>query len=705
MGLLFFGLLSREILKQARTYSWKAVDCVVVSSSVLDLPKDYGIHIQYEYQFGGRQYHGTNYTVGRFTTSDYGQVERLVDAYPPGQKTTCFVNPSDPADAVLRRGSLVMAPFLLLPLLFVFIGGGGIYVTWRGGTTGTKSTVGSARKIKPAYVLAPFFSLFLLLGGAISYLFFVRPVLNVERARNWPTAICRVISSRVQSHSGKSTTYSVDILYSYNVDGREYRSNRYDFTDGSSSGYSSKANIVAQYRPGTTARCYVNPNDPTAAVLERNFTPVMLVGLFPLVFLFVGAGGLVWVFVGGGRGPKLVAVAEGAPPWMCRQDWASGRIVSSPKQAMIGAWVFGGLWNLISLPVGVVLLNEWMRSRDGHLLIGLAFPALGIALLVWAGRLTARWRRFGDSVLEMTSVPGVVGGALEGTIRLGQPLRVVDGFQVTLTCVNRVTTGTGKNRSTVERVLWTEDQRVDAGMGDRVPVAFYVPPDCRETNADDASNVVIWRLKVTAKEPGVGYASSFEVPMFKVAQTPQQVAAANTIFSRERAAIEHYQPSGNSRVRVQPAAGGGQEFYFPAMRNLGSGLGLMVFFAIWSAIFWVLVHGKAPLVFPIFWGVSDLLILAAVLHFLTGTTRVVADASGLTITKRMMGIPRTQVIPARDVAEVKTVIGMTAGQTAYQNITVVCRDGRKITAGSAVRDSQEAQWLAAQMMKRVHGQP
>jgi Protein of unknown function (DUF3592) len=586
----------------------------------------------------------------------------------------------------------------------MLIGGGGIYITWRGGTASAGPTGRSARRVQPAYVLVPFFSLFLLMGGAISYLFFVRPVLNVEQARNWPAVACRIISSRVQSHSGKSTTYSIDILYAYNVDGREYRSNRYDFMGGSSGGYGGKAEIVSHYPPGATGPCYVNPHDPTEAVLERSLRPTMLVGLFPLVFLFLGAGGLVWVLCGGGRGPKLVAVTEDAPPWMCRQDWASGRIISSSKPAMIGAWVFSGLWNLISLPFAVVLLNEWMRSGDGHLLPGFLFPALGLVLFVWARRLTTRWRRFGDSVFEMTSVPGVVGGALEGTIRLSQPLRAEDGFQVTLMCVNRVTTGAGKDRSTVEHVLWKEDQRVNAAMGDRVPVAFYVPPDCRETNSDYADNVVIWRLKATAKEAGVGYASKFEVPMFQVAQTPQQVAAAKAILSRERAEIEHYQPSAHSRIRVQPAAGGGQEFYFPAMRNVGSGVGLTFFFVFWSAIFWLLVHEKAPLVFPIFWGVSDLLVFVAVLHFLTGTTRVVADASGLTVTKRLVGIRRTRVIPAGAVTDIKAVIGMTSGQTAYQNITVVCQDGRKITAGSAIKDSQEAQWLAAQMVKCVRSQ-
>ncbi len=707
MGLVFFVLLSRELVRQARTYTWKTVDCVIVSSSVQELPNKYGVQVEYDYTFAGQQYRGTAYTVSRFTTADYGQAAHIVDLRPGGKRTTCFVNPSNPSEAVLQLGSVAMAPFLLIPLLFMFVGGGGIYATWRKKSPAVNSAASRGSTARAGrWVLVLFFGVFLVLGATFTYFFFVRPVLEVEQARQWPAISCRVISSRVLSHSGSKngTTYSVDILYSYTVEGRDYRSSRYDFMGGSSSGYSSKTAVVAQYRPGTTARCYVNPDDPSDAVLEREFTPAMLVGLIPAVFLFVGVGGLLWLFVGGGRGPKLAPRRDGDPPWKLREDWACGRIVSSGKPTAIGAWIFAGVWNALSLPVLVVLVNEWMKSRNQMLLVGMLFPVIGVGLLVWAMRATARWLKFGDSVFEMSAVPGVVGGALQGTIRLSQPVRTADGFRVKLSCVNRITTGAGKNRSTVEHVLWTEDQRVDSGMGDRVPVAFYVPPDCRETNADDASNVVIWHLKVSAKEPGVSYASKFEVPMFKVAQTPQQVAAANTILSRERVAIENYQPSANSRIRVQPAAGGGQEFYFPAMRNVGSGLGLIAVFAIWSALFWLLIHLKAPILFPIVWGFFDLLIFAGVLHFFASTTRVVADASGLTITKRMTGIGRTQVIPAGDVAEIKTKIGMTAGQTAYQNITIVRRDGRETVAGSAIKDSQEAQWLAAEMMKRVHGQ-
>jgi hypothetical protein len=53
--------------------------------------------------------------------------------------------------------------------------------------------------------------------------------------------------------------------------------------------------------------------------------------------------------------------------------------------------------------------------------------------------------------------------------------------------------------------------------------------------------MVIWQLKVTAREPGVDYAAQFEAPVFNVAQTPDEIAAAKALLLQEQAAMEHYQ--------------------------------------------------------------------------------------------------------------------------------------------------------------------
>ena len=702
-GLLFIFLMSRDIAAKLRTYQWTQTECVIVSSASVDLRKEYGFNVQYNYEFGGHRYRGADYTVGKSGFSNYRDVQILVARYQPGVKSTCYVNPSDPTQTVLRRGSPAMIPFFLLPLIFVAIGAGGIYFTWRKTekTAATRPVTGAAG----TRWLALFFTAFLLMGGLTTYFLFVRPLVNIQRARSWQSVPCRVISSRVQSHSGSKggTTYSVDILYAYAVDGKDYRSNRYDFMGGSSSGYGGKDAIVKRYRPGTKATCFVDPHDPTQAVLQRNFTPGMLVGLIPLVLFFIGGGGLVWVFVGGGRSPKVMPPSEGMAPWLRRADWAAGRIIASAKPAMIGVWIFAGVWNLIAAPFLTILMTEFARSGNRLLLIGLIFPAIGFGLLILAIRLTARWKKFGESVFDMSSVPGMVGGALQGTIRLSHFVRPADGFKLKLLCINIVTTGSGRNSSASERILWTDEQQAGPGVGDAVSVAFYIPQDCRETNSDNADDVVLWRLKVTAKEPGVDYAAQFEVPVFKVAETPEQIAAGEAIRSQEQAAIENYQQPAKSRIHVETSPRGGKEFYFPAMRNPGMAIAIMVFFAVWSVMLWLTIHLKAPIIFPIAWSLFEIIILYMVLRSWSGTTRVVAEADGLTVTKKLLGIGRTRMIPAGDVVEIKTKIGMTSGQTPYQNIKVICRDGREVTAGSTIKDTREAAWLAQEMMKCVRG--
>jgi len=54
-----------------------------------------------------------------------------------------------------------------------------------------------------------------------------------------------VISSEVKYHSGShGGTYSVNTFYTYEINGREFKSNTYDFAGGSSSGYEGKQAVV-----------------------------------------------------------------------------------------------------------------------------------------------------------------------------------------------------------------------------------------------------------------------------------------------------------------------------------------------------------------------------------------------------------------------------------------------------------------------------
>ncbi len=132
-----------------------------------------------------------------------------------------------------------------------------------------------------------------LVGAFGSYLQLLQPAWKVASASRWEPQPCVILDSRVVESDGlrpRDHHYRPEILYSYQVDGAEYKSSQYGFFKpflGLSSG--SEA-AVAQHPVGSTAECYVNPADPTEAVLDRGFNSGIIFGLFCLAIF---GGGLV----------------------------------------------------------------------------------------------------------------------------------------------------------------------------------------------------------------------------------------------------------------------------------------------------------------------------------------------------------------------------------------------------------------------------
>ena len=296
-GVVFIVLFGKVLINDARPYLWRATDCTILESAVLDQPRRsdgghaFGFTVRYTYQIDG-----TTHTATRFSTQDkrfdaVNDAERLVEKYRGDTRARCWVNPADPGEAVLERTPLWPAFFVLIPLVFVLIGAGGMVAVWRG-----KWTAASPVSESPTFGARPglvrvFFAFIFIVGSAIFVPFFVLPALKIVAARDWPEMPCRVISSAVQSHSGDGTTYSIDIFYAYTIDGREHRSNRYGFFGGSTSGHAGKAAVVRRYPSGTQSVCYVNPADPTDAVLFRGAETGMWFSILPLLFVVVGAAG------------------------------------------------------------------------------------------------------------------------------------------------------------------------------------------------------------------------------------------------------------------------------------------------------------------------------------------------------------------------------------------------------------------------------
>jgi hypothetical protein len=106
---------------------WQATPCVIVSSSTLS-EKDhsstktlYATDIWYRYDYEGRSYAGNQVRVIDFLTDNHKIVKKLHKRFPTGKQTICYVNPQQPAEAVLLPEP-DWSPLDLIPVAFSIIG-------------------------------------------------------------------------------------------------------------------------------------------------------------------------------------------------------------------------------------------------------------------------------------------------------------------------------------------------------------------------------------------------------------------------------------------------------------------------------------------------------------------------------------------------------------------------------------------------------
>jgi len=255
------------------------------------------------------------------------------------------------------------------------------------------------------------------------------------------------------------------------------------------------------------------------------FFPVLFIAPFGVLSVFL-------VLYGMRRKKAIEAIHRQYPdrPWMWKAEWAAGRIRHRAMGNAVAMIVFAVFWNSIAMPAAFLMWTREPREDWPVLLLISLFPLVGLILIWLAGIAILQWRKYGESVFEMAEVPGVIGGNISGLIEVRAFVQPEDGYHLSLQCVHRVVTGSGKNQHTNETVLWEEKQTLTTGFEIRkpgqtiIPVAFEIPGDTRQTDESNSRDAIMWRLKVDAATPGVDYAASFEVPVFRIGVSAPCVA-------------------------------------------------------------------------------------------------------------------------------------------------------------------------------------
>jgi hypothetical protein len=361
---------------------------------------------------------------------------------------------------------------------------------------------------KQSYFLIPFGLIFFGVGAAFGC-FSVRTLLRAEAMLVWRETPATVLTCSLDVSRGSKggSTYRVSASYRYEADGRSYTSDRVMLHSGSDNvgrfHHRLHATLESCKRNNQPTTCWVNPADPTEAILIRAIRPelVVLFHLFVLVFGGAGLGVLIY-------GLSLLTAGQTG-----RDGRIPMRCPYAHRGLLAAALAVNGY-------VGWTLWLEW-RVLSPDLLPWYAWlPAVAGALLaIIAGHRWARFRRFGVSVLALSSATVVTGGPLSGTLRIPAKRPFNADVELKLTCVRQYTTGSGKHRSTNRDVLWQDETcaptHASGAFETPVPVRFALPADQPATTADGGCDGVYWQLTASARLPGVDYKAVFDIPVRK----------------------------------------------------------------------------------------------------------------------------------------------------------------------------------------------
>ena len=352
-----------------------------------------------------------------------------------------------------------------------------------------------------------FLGLFCVVGIGIGTFLSFLPIYRAIQSRSWRAAACDVLSSQVIRGDDTSRP---DIQYRYHVDDRPYTGNRYNFLPGADN-VSDYPSVVARYPAGLRFECYVNPADPTQAVISRDLTFTYFFGVIFFVFFTVIPGGFILVWFRVSRHlaekqtPSNVLAAGGTAPaaFASREMTGPGPIELKPQASPFGkliAAIFICLfWNGI---VGLFTYFEVTGFMEGQgyswflAAFLLIFQAIGLALIVNVPyQMLALANPRPTITLSAASVP--VGGSVTLEWQLSGAAHRVKSLLLTLEGREVATYRRGTDTRRDSNVFHRETLR-EAGESEGVErgaLSIRIPADTMHTFTAD-NNKIVWSIKM-----------------------------------------------------------------------------------------------------------------------------------------------------------------------------------------------------------------
>lgn len=401
----------------------------------------------------------------------------------------------------------------------------------------------------------------------------------------------------------------------------------------------------------------------------------------------------------------IAARRNAAPeqPWLWRREWAEGRIEHEvPWLGLAVLWGFAMVWTTAVVGGGAAVhLDRGLDTEPGAAVVLALFALVGLFLVTKAVGATVHRFKYGRSVLELRSVPGVLGGELALELRPPPALPPDAELTMVLDCIRRVSRPDHTDFVSLE---WRIEKRVVGGGGAAIPVTFDVPFDCPGSTPDGSPERVRigWRLSVSAALPGIDYGVGFEVPVFETeASDPARVKGVVTSDDRSLLAPPL------TRIRILPLPSGGIRVTYPAPGWLVGWLVASTLpLAIAGGIAWLSEHRGVELVttLAVGGGLSAAVLVFAVLGVVMHLTRLEVLPDTVAIVRGLGRFVRTSRVARHEIHEI-VFDGLQSGRRMTFHVELRTEAGGSRTVATDLRSEDEARWLTAELQRWLQTEP
>ena len=533
--IFILSLLARSSFRERDVrLNWVPTPCVIVDSEIRDAPNgSYSLTVRYRYETGGKTYVSTGYSPDNdhHTFDSVSERAPLLATYEKGASATCFVNPADPAQAVLhsRDGNdSPWAPAILILFLipFIIVGLAVAASAWwprrrrdaKDASPVPSVSSGTAEPVSRPSALAVavpivFCAVFIAIGGGLMS-FGLRQRARAQASRDWPVAegvIERIEVKREWQNGGKGRhgrwLYSPYVVYAYEVNGSRRVNDRLAFIKTSSSKQGPAVRYVEEHPVGSRVGVRYNLADPADSVLDAPDAPRS--GSMD-DWLLIGAGAVFAMF---GIG-FLIVILTSPPEGKGRNPvFGAGGVLQRKNRGgdLVQMIVFTTMWCSLSTLLCMAFFSDtsWPPKGEDWIptIILSVFACIGIGLFVRLQWTILNRILSGGLHLEIRCPRGFVarGGETDFTYRLVGRVENVASLVVHIVAKRKIhVRHQGENRiesrETYRREVLHAATPHEIGQGFfRVELPDDAPPSGR-----DGDGIVTWALTVSGKRRGGG---------------------------------------------------------------------------------------------------------------------------------------------------------------------------------------------------------